>query len=210
MENNTLALSPVYHVGDLESERPDVYYSQEGGELSISKHPDAWRSISSSVAGTTYTLTRDSPKFFEASTASPRDSVLNWCTSNDYVNRTNAWKLSWDNPEYGTQEYTILYDYNTALIQSKQPHRRNSKITEIQTVELASEGRKYVSSALTKPPSEFSPLDIQPLLPIWYASHELSVDGVWWPEELAPAKYSAPRGALFQDAIPEWTISSNR
>ena len=40
---------------------------------------------------------------------------------------------------------------------------------------------------------------------IWYAE-TLGYDGVWWEEDYAPWKLSAPRGVIFQEKLKEWKI----
>lgn len=196
----------VYHVGDLDGERPSRSFSNEGGELSVSEHPDVWRRISH-AHGTTYELTRPDAEFYEADPTGPRDVVREWCRANGYVHETRAWKGVWYDPEIDDNTYIIKFSRETARREAQVDVREDAHVESTTALTLAERGRAYWSAAFNSEPQAADPVQVAALAPIWYAHDALDVEGVWWPERLSPENYSAPRGAIFQDRLDGWEIS---
>lgn len=201
----TTARTPVYHVGDLDQDRPTPYYSNEGDGLSVSEHARDWAQIMRG-GGTIYELRHpDTPEFYAADPTSPRDRVIEWCIDHDYVERVPVYRAEWPDPETGDTQYLLEYDRETAVIEGQVDVRADATITETTGLALADRGRAYWAEAFQMSPADADPLEVRELTPVWYAQDHDCV-GVWWDERHDPANYSAPRGCIFQARLDEWEI----
>ncbi|CDK38057.1 hypothetical protein [Halorubrum sp. AJ67] len=201
----TIPLPTVYHVGNLDEERAVPYTSQEGGELSISVHPDVWEGI---IRGDgtathetlhTYELSNGEAEFYYVDPTAELEAERAWCIDAGYITEVTGYRVSFTD-ENGDERYLKVKDEGTA---QEEAASRQSRYTEEPILTLAAKGVNYWSKAFRQAPEHASPVLIEGLLPIWYASH-LDVDGVWWAEQLAPEKRSAPRGCIFQNRLDRW------
>ncbi len=194
----------VYHVGYLDQNRTKPHHSQEGGELSISHHPDAWRRIAR-LGGDTYTLTNPDGIFYGIDPhTSLTDRETTYCLANDYIDHTTGYRVERYDPELDETRYMLFYDRDEAHREAYE----DSTLTEVTVPTLAEQGEEYWEAAFTQPVEDASPVGIQLLIPIWAAS-ELNVDGVYWHHPLEPHRHCAPRGLIYQDQIENWVIRCN-
>lgn len=205
----TRSLSTVYHVGDLSGEREQPYVSYEGDGVSVSQHPDVWRSLiqktgdsSLPETATTYELISDGATFFEAVPGGPpRESIIEWAVANGFVHYEPGFEVRWQ----GTDSYHMMQFFDRPRAE-REAAVADRELSEIMLLALSERGRQYWEHAFEQLPSEADPLVICDLTPMWYAEAR-GFDGVWWDEDLAPTRYSAPRGVIFQSRLDEWTIS---
>lgn len=196
------SLTQVYHVGDLEGERTKPYYSQEGCGLSVSLHPDVWRRIASGVGGQTYELVNEGGVFFEADPSEPKNTVREYCINNGYAEVVEGWKAAWFDVEFSEERFSLGYDRERLERNTEVHEKEQGSIERTTVLQLAEKGRQYWDRAFRC--DSPNPHQIESLLPVWYAQDDDRYDGVWWPHELSPSKYSAPKGVIFQSAVDDW------
>ena len=203
------SITPVYHVGDLDSERSKPYYNYEGRGLSISTHSDAWQQIAR-LSGDVYTLLNDQSEFY---VVDPRSDTIqverDLCTDRGYIKSKTGYKVSYSDPEVGEERYLLYYDRESA--ESEKDNRADLtdiNLTQTAVYDLATNGEEYWREAFTKSASAADPVEVASLIPIFVAL-ELSVDGVWWDHPVQPESYTAPRGTIFQPQLDNWHISIN-
>lgn len=201
----TILLPAVYHVGNLDEDRTVPYTSQEGGELSVSVHPDVWEriirgdGIATHETLHTYELTNGDAKFYYVDPTAELEAERAWCLDAGYIAEVTGYRVTFTD-ENGDERYLKVKDEETAQSEAAS---RQTQYTEEPILTLTTKGADYWSKAFRQAPEHASPVLIEGLLPIWYASH-LNVDGVWWAEQLAPENRSAPRGCIFQDRLGRW------
>lgn len=198
--------TPVYHVGNLNAQRTQPRWSYEGGELSTSPTPEAWRQIAPDVNGETYELSKSDSTFYCVSNSSTRtDFEKQSVVTHNYVSYADGYKFSWTDAHDITR-YT-LYESRSELQTEldgrpvEQTYENNVKTVQIPILEAS--GVTYWNNSFTTPASTASPMQTRALIPIWTARH-LPVDGVYWDHRLFVADYSAPRSLLFQESLPSW------
>jgi hypothetical protein len=151
-----------------------------------------------------YELTSESADFYSAAVAGgPREYVLTWCVETGYLEPVTVHEVTWTD-ECGETARLLCYDESTATLEAES--RECGSPTAVEGYSLGPEGREYWSSTFTQDPSQTDPLQVQGLAPVWFAQAN-QYDGVWWDEAYAPSQYSLPRGVIFQDALPGWSIS---
>lgn len=204
----TKSISKVYHVGNLDADANKNTFSYEGKGLSVSKHPNAWRKISSNVSGKTYILTypESSNTFYLADTVEPREQIVDWCAENRYIKCVDGWKAAVHDPETSEWRFTKYYDYDEATRCSEAHIKDNAYIEQSKVLKLEKKGKEYWNSEFPSEADSASPVAIRGLTPIWFAQ-EQDADGVWWSYRLDPASLTAPKGVIFQDKLPKWKIT---
>lgn len=188
--------SPVYHVGNLDEDRDPPRYSYEGTGLSVSEHPDAWRTIARDVTGDTYELSNPDSEFYVLDPLElPVNEHINWCVDTDFITETTGYHVETPNG------FVQFYDHDEAKQEADAydtvPHERT-------LYALGDRGRRYWEHAFTSSPDSADPLGVEALLPVWFGQFALDVDGVWWNNTLAPHDYSAPKGVIFQSQLQNW------
>ena len=209
-QERSRTIETVYHIGDLSGEREQPTISYEGSGLSVSKHPDVWQRILRGAGDTeadgdeaTYELTNESGTFYAAVPGGPpREHVLDWCLDQGYVTEREGYEVSWMLDD--GHETTIYFEEREAA-EREAGAIEDSELRETTVYSLGSRGEVYWREAFTQLPCEADPLVIRDMSPVWFAEAH-GYDGVWWDETLAPSKFSAPRGVIFQNRLAEWTI----
>lgn len=197
----------LYHVGDLETPRTDPYFSNEGRGVSISTHPDAWKTISRDVSGYTYRLTAPTEtELYIAGTRDPRQVACEWCLENEYIADVELWRGAWEDSESGETRYILQQDRADAVREAEAAGGTGSWVEPVSGFVLADSGESYWESAFRAPVVNADPVQVSALIPVWYAEFGLGVSGVWWSEELAVSRWSAPRGVVFQNAFSDWEV----
>ena len=201
-----VSLPAVFHVGNLDGDRTKPYISNEGMELSVSIHPDVWQRIMQG-GGTpeseptyTYKLSHADAEFYLVDPTDSLDTERQWCLNNGYVAEANGYRVTYETVD-GEAAYMEFGDEDTATAEADE---RDGEVENVDILELAANGIEYWESAFEQSPNAAESITIEGLLPIWYAK-QAGYDGVWWDEQLAPQKFSAPRGAIFQDKLGQFT-----
>jgi len=204
--STTVSLPTVFHVGNLERDRTKPYISNEGMELSVSVHPRVWKQIMQG-GGTpeseptyTYELSHADAEFYLVDPTDPLDTERQWCLDNGYVTEVNGYRVTYETGD-GETAYMEFGDETKANTEADERH---GEVESVSILELAANGVEYWESAFRQSPNAAGSITIKGLLPIWYAK-QAGYDGVWWDEQLAPQKFSAPRGAIFQEKLDQFS-----
>lgn len=200
-----VSLPIVYHVGNLDGNRGVPHTSHEGRELSISTHPGVWERIIRGDGATgdealrTYELSNPEAEFYYVDPTADLEAEQAWCLDNGYTAEVCGYRVTYTD-ENNDERYLKFRDKQTARTEAQS---RGATFSEEPILTLGPKGVNYWETAFSQSPEQASSVLIEGLLPIWYASH-LDVDGVWWDEQLAPEKRSAPRGCILQERLNRW------
>ncbi len=210
----TIELGRVYHVGSLDPALRGSLHrsSQEGPCLSVSLCPDAWTAIARLGGSDLYALERGYGAFLDvhAAMSDPalRETIVRWAEAEGLIVYRERWK-AWTFDEE-TEEW-MHFDVDTredaeAEVDEFATGPDGGPAIELSMGYVATEelGRRLgcgrFDDAFTP---DFAAMawarDAAPMLT------GRTFDGVWFREEYAPERHSAPRGGIFPDALPQWT-----
>jgi hypothetical protein len=206
-------LGRVYHVGSLDPALRGSLHrsSQEGPCLSVSLCPDAWTAIARLGGSGLYALERDGGAFLDVHAAmsdpAVRETIVRWAESEGlivYRERWKAWVLDEETEEWMHFDVDTREDAE-AEVDEFATGPDGGPAIELSMGYVATEelGRRlgcgrfddafamdFVAMAWAR--------DAAPMLT------GRTFDGVWFREEYAPERHSAPRGGIFPDALQEW------
>lgn len=208
---DSVSISQVFHVGDLDGSRETPYTSYEGKGVSVSVHPAAWERIiradGTSTLETlkTYRLTNPDAQFYFIDPSEPLAIEREWCIEHGFVKETAGYKVTYED-EVNEAAYMKFVAEETARLEAE---ARDGELEETEILTLAPAGVEYWLEAFRQPPENADPVLIDGLTPVWYAQAN-GYDGVWWDEEYDPKNYSAPRGVIFQSELDSWTRTVER
>jgi hypothetical protein len=209
-----IELGRVYHVGSLEPALRGSLHrsSQEGPCLSVSLCPDAWTGIARLGGSDLFALERDGGVFLDVhaamADASLRETIVRWAEAEGLIAFRERWKAwSFDDE---TEEWTYFTLDSRADAEAEVDEFATGPdggpAIELSMGYVATEelGRRLgcgrFDDAFTL---DFATMawarDAAPILT------GRTFDGVWFREEYAPERLSAPRGGIFPDALPGWT-----
>lgn len=208
----TYAPKGIWHVGTLDLEdRNRPVGDLEGKGLSVSEHPEEWRSIARLGNAPTHRCTTGhEPRFLDALRLSDKQfsEIVEWGENAGYVSSTTTWR-------------TTHYDDELDGTYYMEHGSRESALEELDLFEdedpedLLEEVRGYCATAKLEDYSQGIAGQsgtrhslIGDMLCVAYADH-LGFDGVWWKETLDPAALSAPRGVIIESRVSEWTFQSS-
>lgn len=206
-------LGRVYHVGSLDPALRGSLHrsSQEGPCLSVSLCPDAWTAIARLGGSGLYALERGDGAFLDVHAAmsdpAVRETIVRWAEAEAlivYRERWKAWAFDEETEEWTHFEVDTHEDAKAEVDEFATGPDGGPAIEltmgYVATEELGRRlgcGRFDDAFAL-----EFAAMawarDAAPMLT------GRTFDGVWFREEYAPERHSAPRGGIFPDALREW------
>jgi hypothetical protein len=198
----------VYHVGDLDKPRvTNMDSSLEGGELSVSHHPEDWKRIAR-IGGKTYTLRKPGAKFLEVGPTivgrpDRRKEWNDWGVKNGYLQQGTWHRVSWKDEDDGDERFSDYDDPKQAQADVNDAKAYGNSPRTVKAVSgyrFGPKGQEYWKrSALGDIRHEMA----EDYAPIFFARHH-GYDGVWWHERYDPDNLSAPRGLIFQESLPSW------
>ena len=208
--------SEVFHAGLLTvapEERSPT--SLEGSHLSVSRHPEAWRTIlQRSHYLPLWRLSKPGGVFLNMTklSQSARDRILAWGIDQGLVFeqemlRLEAWNVPcqrWDvDSEFAAEDEDLEGDA------SQMVGDHEERVTRVKAILPSGLTRFYPQ----KHPLTHRTLDF--LILHWTERHlplyDLALDGVWWQDpvlipEGSPEYGSAPRGCIFESSVASWDI----
>ena len=197
-ESSAITLKNLYHVGSLDTtNKRDGSF--EGGGISVSTHPDAWRRIARGhVTGPTYQAIKPDNKFLNAHRLSKKDKkeITDWALQNKLVEISKTYRVTYYDDELESDVYSDYDSYERAESEADDPEY-------IQAIDNGLKPTDKLKS-LTRNPNMTLTGVLDYILPL-YAEH-MSYDGVWWNDVLDPSKYSAPRGVIVPSKINTWNF----
>lgn len=199
----------VLHVGTLDpTERgQQCPQSLEGPCLSVSHHPEAWRTIAKLGSAPVWELTREAGCFVDVR-ATLVDSqhlaqVRAWGAAHGLCQLSPKWAAWWEDlDDPGTWLYTLHDTAEAAALELEDPTALQPDGAPcVHPLEVC-EGTPRLAQWLGFPLLHRA---VDDFLLLHWVSHNLpDVDGGWWHDVLAPLALSAPRGGILPDRISRW------
>jgi hypothetical protein len=196
----TISFTKIAHVGNMRRDH-QRQGSYEGDCLSVSIHPVAWSQIAR-IGHDGFVLQRIDEQpvtFLHASklTSDEKETVKNWAFENDLLSMREIYVASYFDVEDEARRSFECDSHRDALDELEGlpcPRIKGPFSRFTASPKLLEASNQKLNQTL---PSDLA-FD---LALIAYTRENLSVDGVWWNERLAPETLSAPRGALFNERI---------
>lgn len=222
---NIIDLDHVYHVGTLNVSDRNTNFknSFEGHCLSVSLCPHAWVEIAKLGGYELHKLSKRSGRFLDVQhiTNSPKlyNEIVNWAVSEGIAVRKSvfkAWYFDEDNEGWSyllaeTKESAIsevnLDDDESFNPDGPGPDGRQL----VEPTEIVTGTEKLWKEVGAKLDSADDATD---MILIAFARSKAAdvlgfeVDGVWWDEEYAPERLSAPRGGILPERLQTWEPAS--
>jgi len=207
-----LRVTRVLHVGTLcPSDRGRQFReSFEGRCLSVSRHPEAWRSIARLGDAPTWQLRRNDAMtgvFLDtrAAAASPDHlaTLAAWAVPAQLAEPKTLWRCWRQDLEDDSWVYSLHTSRDDAINELEDPEAHGPDgrpcVEESQVLAGTEALSERVGVALgARDATDF-------LFMAWVDDTRPDIDGLWWNDEYAPAALSAPRGALLPSRLFRWS-----
>jgi hypothetical protein len=192
----------VFHVGSMEYSKKSNY-SLEGDTLSVSTTPKTWSKLARTNGQNNKLYRKDSLfvdyyKILEKK----KNEIINFGLSFNYLIERDVYLYHY-------------YDDEMDLDLTFQTLEKNELLEEYPDIEDddISIQKKFVLSAYGKeifPHFKSNPVDITPIV-IEYVRNVVlkendNIVGIWWNDHFDPLRFSAPRGAIFNEKLHEFDI----
>lgn len=205
----------VYHVGGqpVLGGRTSRGFSQEGGELSVSKHPDEWSAIAR-LGGEVWRLRKAGARFL-AVPGSRLSATTAWAVRNRYLAPATVWRV-WRgrDAELGEETFFDFLSRDEAQVEAEDCATREAdgdeehppgEIEEVAGYCFGPLGEAYWRKHFDAPVDH---VWAESFAPIFYARAH-GYDGVWYNERYDPDNLSCPRGLILQERLPDWTVEKH-
>ncbi len=209
-------LANVYHVGSLDPARRGLVHrsSQEGPCLSVSLCPEAWTTIARLGGSQLFGLQREGAAFLDVVEAMEdpelRDAIVRWAETEGLLVFREQWKAWRYDDEMEEWSYFLLdtREEAEAEIDELDGGPDGGPALEVfmgygATADLAA--RLDIAAF-----DDAFALDFAAMAWARDAAPQVvgrSLDGIWFREDYAPERMSAPRGGIFPDAVAGWTTT---
>jgi len=207
----------IYHIGNMNIENKKEY-SLEGQTLSVSMHPDEWGRIAQLESDTCYSISHgkglnlvDVYQFMDNN----KSDIIYWAVENELAEMKDTFsilmsdeddslmKMTFDNLEEAKKElddedeYVLSHSYKEAveLFENGEP------------VIFIEEQPVLTQDCIIKNRLQTSTNALDNLAVLYIEEHKTNqnIHGVWWNDRLDVLAYSAPRGGIFLDILPQLT-----
>jgi hypothetical protein len=176
-------LGVVAHVGNLEGPRAPGGWSHEGGGLSVSQHPEAWRRIAKLGAGDVWILRKASPCFYEVPNPLPK-AVTDWCVKEGFLVPRVAFKITVFDDELGCELNMEFGTREEAEFELNALDQEDRTIEEVDGFGFGERGLAYCREVFGEVGEAIHQL-AGSYAPIFWAEDQ-GFDGCWWHEEYDP------------------------
>lgn len=194
------SLKGLRHVGllDVSQLKSESY---EGAGLSVSQHPDSWRSIAR-LSGNTWAFQQPQNRFLDAHglTAGQRKAVEAYGLRNGFTALESRFTVTWFDDEMDDKLTATFETYDEALDEAE---NYGVEPVEVQTV-VATDS--FPDATVKAGSSHVEDI----LLAVWVNETRPDLDGVWWQDNLDESRYSAPRGVITVNKIPSWLATARK
>jgi hypothetical protein len=173
--------------------------SHEGGGLSVSLHPQAWRSIARGwVGGELWAFTKPGNQFldFHALTKATKTEIRRWGTQQGLIEPALTYRFYYFDDDLDEEVYQEFESRQEAEAEASEYDAPVKTINSGFVGTPALNARCKQSSSVLLNPWGF-------IAGLW-AEDVLRVDGVWWEDRYSPQTLSAPRGMIFASRLTEW------
>ena len=203
----------VSHVGTLEySDRQSGRKpSLEAFCLSVSDHPEDWRSIACLGDAPQWALSRHNSFFIDVMAFSDdqNDLVRDWAITSGYARQEQLWK-AWFTNESDEWCYMLLKSREAAQMEVEDydvpegegPAPDGSCVEPVEDLVLTEAGEER----LDRWRNDIQGFDGALILFCREVIRKENPDivGIWWDETYDPDMFSCPRGGLFPECLPEF------
>lgn len=193
--------SRVLHVGSLDRSHK-ASNSHEGSGLSVSLHPQLWRRIARLGDAPTYELSRRKARFINAYSAFQdtdlMDHIWAWAITHGYVLYGERFQVRYHDSEYE----------ETRLLRCDSREEAEAEAEAVDGTVLVTSGYLPTTAMAQRAGHTRLPLVFVNdfALAFWAEDCYPQISGLWWNDELAPERLSAPRGVIFNDQIQDWQV----
>lgn len=196
----------LYHVGMFaEQPAPHSRDSHEGPCLSVSRVPEAWRSIARLGRDPLWMLDKPDGKFLHMHKLSKklRAEIVQWGYANGYATEGLGWITERDEgSEEGGDEDDVRFftDESEALAirhcgTTEEVRARYTRVMPFATEKLTAYAEQKLDLDM-----------VFDMLALVYAEQVLDLDGLFWNERLDIYSYSAPRAGIVRSKLSSWAI----
>lgn len=189
----------LFHVGTLvESDKGCRGPSLEGAGLSVSEHPQAWRSIARLGGLPTWRLSKARNCFLDIHRMQKEHwaRIEGWGVAQGLATPQDIWVVKWHDEELG---HDVSMEFvSQAAAQEEMDEGRVLSMRRGLAPAAALErwaGQK-VAVVLSRD-----------FLGLSFAENVLGVDGVFWNDTLDIHGLSAPRAVIFSRGLPNWSVT---
>ena len=198
----TLTFQSLYHIGTLnpDNQGNNYSYSYEGPGLSVSLHPDEWRSIAKLGGQPTWIAHKQNNKFLNrwALTEKQEYTIHEWGLTNGLLEYATRWEVRhWDS-ESENEYYFYCKTQEEALDEADTD---DNAIKETRML-VATEQLAELTGV-----KQGETVDVFDLVLNIYTQRETQLDGIWWEDTYEPLAYSCPRGVILPEMTPTWSFT---
>lgn len=186
----------VWHIGLMNIELKKRN-SHEGAGLSVSHCPHAWEKIAN-CAGDVIELKKENGTFLDYYEMNDEQirNIVKWGLVNGYIALETLYEYRMWSDDLGFEIIGLRSSYEEAFEETGD----EDTISEKREQPIATEKLK------NRTMGNAEPVMVLDLLTTVYAEDVLSVDGVWFKDNLDIDSLSAPRGVIVPSRITEWSI----
>jgi hypothetical protein len=194
--------SEVWHVGSLNpADKGRDGNSHEGAGLSVSRDPEVWAEIAKLV-GPTHGLRRADAAFLNYHRFTRRDVACEWAVSQGLLFYGHFFEVSWYDSEWDDRLHTLFMSREQAAAEFDAV-RESDDSAELRPMEGWC-GTRRLSGRMG---FEVDPIFAEELAISCWVEDATALDGIWWQDQFAPERLSAPRGVIVLSRLPFWTIT---
>jgi len=191
-------ITTVYHVGEMDIKNKSDF-SLEGSGLSVSKHPDEWRTIARLGDRPLFELTNSNAKFIDAYKLKQSDKkqIIEWGVTNKYINKKETYRIY----SYNDNDKPQYMEFNTR----EEAEAELDEDTKLRVNKNGLESTNKLNRQTKQ--NKIDNINIFDLLLTVYIEQTILYDGIWWNDYLDVRQYSAPRGVIFNSKLKQWKIN---
>lgn len=202
-------LQKVIHIGSLDASQKGVRGdSYEGTGLSFSNDPEAWETIAKLGGQQWWERDMTGHDFLDghAFLSAYSNELCEWGSNEGLISQGTAWRVEWFDDELDSRVSMLLSNEAAAIEELEFRGDEDDTIEEISTHFPTQTLRDAMGHKTRAGDADPSVLD--DLATVWAERHGFA--GMWWNDDLAPEKFSAPRGVIFPQFVEaaEWKCVS--
>lgn len=194
----TLEFSELSHVGSLDPACKKSF-SHEGQGLSVSAHPDVWRSIARLGDAPIWRSARP-VQLLDWHSVSPeqRAEIEGYALDSGWVERIRGFRVSyWDDEMDDTMSFVTTDE------EERSDHADDEGFSA-EPVDVLLFTDAFPDSTVRAGTVAYADL----LATAWVDLERPGLDGVWWEDELDEYRYSAPRGVIVPGRVDRWVAGA--
>lgn len=204
-----LQTSTVLHIGTLDPALAGRN-NYEGHCLAVSLCPLAWRRIAKLGGLPLWQLACDKGLYLDLLAAgrekSLRRLIEDWAVSAGYGTRAQIWR-AWSTDEDGALVYSTHATEALAREEAGEDlfFPNGSAVPSVESERVLTGTRRLIEHVRVTDLGACDAFDYVAI--VWAEATQPALTGVWWQEQYAPERLSAPRGGIFPDRLGRFKAS---